>query len=125
MFCAVKFAGGIFLSGLNMTRFARSVRQFGLKVSNRKMKAVSDVFANASLKEYTEQQERTNVAYNSKPNTSVAIDTSFSQGRNAQYSQTAALEATSGEILQLVVLDKHQENCSSNSLEWCRKVNKS
>ena len=114
---AVNFAGAILLSGLNMTRFARSVRQSGLKVSNRKMKAVSDVFANASLKEYTEQQERTNVAYNSKPNTSVAIDTSFSQGRNAQYSQTAALEATSGEILQLVVLDKHQENCSSNSLE--------
>ena len=47
--------------------------------------------------EYDEQQQKINQAYKLARNTIVAIDTSFSQNRNAQYSQTAALEKESAE----------------------------
>ena len=47
----------------------------------------------------------------------MGIDTSFSQNRNAHFSQTAALEENSGEIVQMVITNKHKENCSSNKLE--------
>ena len=94
-----------------------AVRRSGLKVSKPKLLAVFKAFAAASVEEYEEQQHRICDAYNSKKNTRVAIDTSYSQGRNAQFSQTAALESESGEIIQMVVLDKHKESCNSNMLE--------
>ena len=88
-----------------------------MKVSKQKINAVSSTFASAALEEFNEQQGRIYTAYESKQNTRVAIDTSFSQVRNAQYSQTAALESASGEIIKIEVLDKKIEKCSSNSLE--------
>ena len=47
----------------------------------------------------------------------VGIDTSFSQCRKAQFSQTACLEDKSKEIVRMVVLDKREQNCVSNKLE--------
>ena len=114
---AVKLSGSAFQSGLSMNSYTRAVRQSGLKISNEKMKAVVESYSKAVNKEYAEQQTYINSAYISKQDTCVAIDTSFSQNRNAHYSQTAGLEDKSGEIVKMIVLDKYVEKCSSSKLD--------
>ena len=39
------------------------------------------------------------------------MDTSFSQDRNARFSQTSCQENKSGEIVGMIVLDKLREKC--------------
>ena len=114
---AARLTGSLFQSGLSMKQFQRALRLSGLQVSKSKIEAVIDTYAEAIRMEYDEQQNCINNAYKSARNTNVGIDTSFSQNRNAQYSQTAALEEKSSEIVQMVIKDKCVEKCSSNKLE--------
>ena len=100
-----------------MKSYIRALRYSGLEISHDKIEAVVESYSKAVNKEYVEQQNRINTTYMSKLDTCVAIDTSFSQNRNAQFSQTAGLEDKSGEIVRMVVLDKHEENCSSSKLD--------
>ena len=114
---SARLIGAAFQCGLSMKQFKRAVRQAGLKVSNDKTQAVIDSYSTAIHNEYTKQQNCINQAYSLGRKTRVGIDTSFSQNRNAHFSQTAALEENSGEIVQMVITNKHKENCSSNKLE--------
>ena len=114
---AVKLAGLMFLSGLPSKQFSRALRISGMSVDNNSQKEVKKIYASAVVQEFQQQQKDINKAHMMKKNIRVGIDTSFSQGLNAQYSQTAMLEAKSGEILQLAVLNKSKIGCQSNNLD--------
>ena len=114
---AARLTGGLLINGQNAHQIKKAFRQSGLKVSNVKFNAVAGAYMNQVYKEYNEQQKKINTIYRSKKGVCVATDTSYSQGRNARYSQTAMLEQKSGEIIQMVILDKEQEKCSSNNLD--------
>ena len=88
-----------------------------MSVDNNSQKEVKKIYASAVVQEFQQQQKDINKAHMMKKNIRVGIDTSFSQGLNAQYSQTAMLEAKSGEILQLAVLNKSKIGCQSNNLD--------
>ena len=114
---AARFSGALVLNGLSCKKIKRAIRRSGLKISNRKFDIVADAYMEQVSLEALAQQAKINTAYQSEKMTSVGIDTSFSQGRNARYSQSAMLEEISGEIVQLVILNKKKEKCSSNNLD--------
>ena len=102
---SAKLTGAVFQSGLNMTQFKRSLRRSGLKVSNTKVDQVVDTYMEAKqLNVNMMNNKKINNAYKLVQNTNVAVDTSFSQSRNAQYSQPAALEKDSGELVHWLFL---------------------
>ena len=113
----MKLAGSVFQNGLCITQFVRALRQSGLRISNDKINAVIDAYMKSTRDEYKEQQARIDEALQLEQNLLVGIDTSFSQCRNAQFSQTACLEDKSKEIVRMVVLDKREQNCVSNKME--------
>ena len=114
---ATTLVGSVFSNGLNTTQFKRALTRSGFTVSNNRIEGVIRAYTHAVHEEYHDQQIRIDKTLKGKTNIRVGIDISFSQVRKASFSQTACLEQASGEIVRMVVLNKHIENCSSNKLE--------
>ena len=94
-----------------------AIRRLGKRASDVRIEAVVDAYSAGISEEYNEQQEKIDAAYRLQRTICVGIDTSYSQSRNAKYSQTACLDHENGEIIRMVILNKENENCISNELE--------
>ena len=114
---AAKLFSASFLRGLSVSGFCKTVRRSGAKISEAKILSIVQAYRTAIELEYQHQQCLIDESYQTNQTTAIAVDTSFSQIRNARFGQTAALEHKSGEIVKMVVLDKKELKCNSNSLE--------
>ena len=83
---AARLTGALVLHGLNSKKIKRAIRRSGLKISNRKFDIIAAAYMDQVHEEAVQQQAKINAAYQKKSMTSVGIDTSYSQGRNARYS---------------------------------------
>ena len=100
-----------------MTQFKRAVRQSSMTLADHTFESIITSYVQAINGEYEYQQEKIDKAHRSFGNICLGIDTSFSQNRNAQYSQTAGLEHDSGELIRMVIMDREQEQCAATKLD--------
>ena len=101
---------------MNIDQFIRAVLLSGLSVSAERL-LVIHAYTQATHEEYKEQQKLIVNGFKFEENLKVGMDTSFSQGQNARFSQTGCRENKPGEIVRMVVLDKQREKCISNKME--------
>ena len=65
--------------------FKRAIRRAGMKVANNKVEAVVNANTQGVFREFEEQQKKIDSVYRLQKETCTAIDTSYSQVRNAKF----------------------------------------